>query len=156
VLELRREMGVLRPRKFDAETRLQILTVTTQVDVDIMASPPALLVDQLRALPDRVRGRCVSGCAKGHQRLWTWPMHSRTSRGSPSFRQGGPRATTRSVVASTLWSSPQLLTPSPMGSMSTRSFAVAVLAEPAVCRHHRSNPPMYIMAVSAMLDPLLL
>jgi hypothetical protein len=46
MLELRREMGFLRCREVDAEARLDVLTAAAQVPVDVMASPPALLVDQ--------------------------------------------------------------------------------------------------------------
>jgi hypothetical protein len=49
-------MGVLRRREFDAETRLHTLTVAAQAAVDVVAPSPALLVDQLRALPNYVRG----------------------------------------------------------------------------------------------------
>jgi hypothetical protein len=87
VLELRREMGVLRRREFDAETRLHTLTVAAQAAVDVVAPSPALLVDQLRALPNYVRGQCAPGYTEGRWRLWAWPMHNRTTRGSPSSRQ---------------------------------------------------------------------
>jgi hypothetical protein len=47
VLELRPGMGVLQCQEFDAKTHLHILTVVAQAVVDVVASPPSLLVDQL-------------------------------------------------------------------------------------------------------------
>jgi hypothetical protein len=47
MLELQREMVVLRHRWFNVETRLNALTTAAQAAVDVMASPPGLLVDQL-------------------------------------------------------------------------------------------------------------
>jgi hypothetical protein len=47
MLDLRQDMGGLRRREFDAETRLDILTTATQAVVEVVVSPPALLVDRL-------------------------------------------------------------------------------------------------------------
>jgi hypothetical protein len=65
MLELRREMGVLRRQEFDAETRLDVLTSVAQAVVDVVASPPPLLVDQLCTLPDRVRGTMRARVRRG-------------------------------------------------------------------------------------------
>jgi hypothetical protein len=54
-------MGVLRHREFNAETHLDILTTTVQAAVEVVAFPPVLLVDQLRVLPDCVRGAVRAG-----------------------------------------------------------------------------------------------
>jgi hypothetical protein len=60
MLDLGREMGDLGRWEFDMETCLDILTTVAQEAVGVVASPPALLVDRLRALPDHVqRAVCV-------------------------------------------------------------------------------------------------
>jgi hypothetical protein len=65
MLELQWEMGVLRCQEFDAKTRLDVITPAVWATVDVMASPLALLVDQLRALSDRVRGLVHAGVHRG-------------------------------------------------------------------------------------------